>query len=217
MSIYTDTDGKEHRGEGNGTFGIALLSRFPIEEQAILEFGIYDEESDRSARNALGVMIRPVEEGAAAESGGELTDPLWLVNVHLGCDFGGSEQLHQAQLLMPWLGELTETGASCILIGDFNCLPHFAAVTEVCSQEGLYGAWRDNWSILGSGLGLTFKPGWIPLFRLDYMFSPEGNPWQCESMEVISGKASDHSALAGRFVQRITAAWLRGSGLQYQS
>ena len=57
----------------------------------------------------------------------------------------------------------------------------------------------DNWAKVGSGFGLTFRPGWFPLFRLDYMFTPEENRWSCDSMSVISGDASDHSALLGQF------------------
>jgi hypothetical protein len=59
MSIYCDANGVEHPGEGQGTFGIAVLSRFPIEEEAIIEFGVYDETSGRSARNALAILVVP--------------------------------------------------------------------------------------------------------------------------------------------------------------
>ena len=57
MTIYCDDDGAEHRGEGQGLFGIAVLSKFPIAEEATLDFGLYDPESDRSPRNALAIMV----------------------------------------------------------------------------------------------------------------------------------------------------------------
>lgn len=144
-----------------GEFGIAILSKHPI-EQIIAHR--YKRFRHKTLRNAMACLV-------------SLPDKLsiWIVNTHLGCHFIGREQYEQTVELVSFIHSL-DMAKSCgiIVCGDFNAPPIYPCI-RFMKQHDLY----DLWEWRGQGLGGTFPSVssviGLPfcarrLIRLDYIF-----------------------------------------------
>lgn len=105
------------REEGDGTHGIATLSRFPITSAAVRELPYFDQP------------IRPRERNALATTIDIAGSPLQLVNVHLDVRLGPVDRVRQ---LDPALKEVDER---LVIGGDFNTNPYAWAGSLVPLSE----------------------------------------------------------------------------------
>jgi endonuclease/exonuclease/phosphatase family metal-dependent hydrolase len=219
VATGTLTKGKErhNKPECHGSFGVAILSRYPILDQKILTFTKYKK---KTKRNALAVLVA-VDDGSK----------IWVVCTHLGCH-SGPEQYAQALELLPFLSSLAAdpAAAGVILAGDTNSPPFFNAIKHL-KKNGMTDTWETN----GSGsCGTTFPAlGWPccyswtccpPLLKLDYiMFQTSSTTTsrkiECDASWVVQDgdsenagadavdlNASDHRPLAAIF--RVTGVVL---------
>jgi endonuclease/exonuclease/phosphatase family metal-dependent hydrolase len=111
------------RVEGDGTHGIATLSRFPITAAAVRELPYFDQPLRPRERNALAVTV---DAGA---------QPLQLVNVHLDVRLGPVDRIRQ---LDPAATDLDERA---VLGGDFNSNPYAWAgsLVPLAETEAILG------------------------------------------------------------------------------
>jgi endonuclease/exonuclease/phosphatase family metal-dependent hydrolase len=105
------------REEGDGTHGIATLSRFPITAAAVRELPYFDQP------------IRPRERNALATTLDIAGTPLQIVNVHLDVRIGPVDRVRQ---LDPALKEVDER---LVIGGDFNTNPYAWAGSLVPLSE----------------------------------------------------------------------------------
>lgn len=111
------------RVEGDGTHGIATLSRFPIAAAAVRELPYFDQPLRPRERNALAVTI---------DAGGQ---SLQLVNVHLDVRLGPVDRIRQ---LDPAASDIDER---VVLGGDFNSNPYAWAgsLVPLAETEAIVG------------------------------------------------------------------------------
>ena len=115
----------ECHDEGEGEFGIGILSRFPVLDTKVITFSPYKK---KTPRNALSVLLDLSGGGGGGET-------LWFVCTHLGCHTG-PEQLQQAIELFRWTEDLRLNHSDAqnqglLLCGDTNSPPGFKAVAAL--------------------------------------------------------------------------------------
>jgi endonuclease/exonuclease/phosphatase family metal-dependent hydrolase len=160
---------------GQGHYGNAILSRFPLRVIKGAELPTLPGRSDIEKRGAIWVEIMIGEE------------KVQVINTHLGLKH--QERLAQAEMLLSseWLRH-PECRPPVILCGDLNVFP-FSSV-----YRWLTGRLRDTqrrWRA-----GRTF-PSLFPLFRLDYiMVSADINVKESAVIrDHLARTASDHLPL----------------------
>lgn len=160
-----------------GDYGIAVLSRWPIEFDTLLRLPV-NPQQERSGgsyepRGALQVLIRAPGERIS------------VLNTHID---PSREDFYRRQEMTTLLELVTRPprGASgtSLLGGDLNAEPGSAVIDMLRGS-----AVRDPWSECGQGSGLSY-PASAPVKRIDYLLIPSG--WRCLSAKVIETETSDH-------------------------
>mmetsp|Transcript_47070 Transcript_47070/g.81018 ORF Transcript_47070/g.81018 Transcript_47070/m.81018 type:complete len:327 (+) Transcript_47070:133-1113(+) len=194
VAVGNLSNGKESHNESDchGSFGIAILSRFPILDTKTLNFTQYKR---KTLRNALAVLVET--EGVK----------VWFVCTHLGCHFGG-EQYEQVKELLPFLHTLAQdlNASGVILAGDTNSPPFFKAIRHL-KRQGMIDTWDQaggrSCSTTFPALGWPCCYSWTccpPLLKLDYiMFRPSTRAMQpcleCIATWVVQDGDSEDNGL----------------------
>lgn len=154
-----------------GKYGVAILSRYPI--QAI-DHRRYASKREAERRGLLRVEV--IIKGRKIN----------FVNTHLDYQFADA-RLFETEQLMKALGAVEET---LIVAGDFNDEPTGTSYKLMLSQFN--DAWSDAMS--GAGGGLTY-PADKPVKRIDYVFVGKRSGVSVKAAAVRSTLASDHLPL----------------------
>jgi endonuclease/exonuclease/phosphatase family metal-dependent hydrolase len=162
-----------------GEYGIALLSRWPIEGDTLIRLPVTPEQTrsggSREPRGAQVVRVR--------HPGG----PLVLINTHLDASRDDLWRRQEAGHLMTLARSLDAGGASVLVGGDINSTPE-SEVQALIRGAGLV----DAWTLCGSGDGFTFRADSL-VKRIDYLYLMGGA--SCSSARVLATLASDHRPL----------------------
>lgn len=170
------------REEGQGTHGIATLSRYPLEDVLVRRLPHFDQP------------IRPRERNALATTIVVGTDRLQIVNLHLDVRMGAVDRIRQ---LHPAVNEIDER---TIVGGDFNSNPWAWSngIIPLAQTEAIVG--QDQASVLDDYLlgrdfasAISVETGTmrIPAYsiRIDNLY-PRGLPILASGVEHVDG--SDH-------------------------
>jgi endonuclease/exonuclease/phosphatase family metal-dependent hydrolase len=171
----------ESFGEGDGEFGVAILSKWPIQEHTVFEFSPFYK---KTPRNLLACNILTPAAGK-----------IWVLCTHLGCHYRGGEQLQQAKELRAFIESLLQE--MVVLGGDLNSLHWFAAVKEL--KKVLIDSGGSN---MGTFPSLGLLQGSM---KLDYIFH-DSNMICCSTNVYVDGAvASDHRAFSAslQIVQKL--------------
>jgi endonuclease/exonuclease/phosphatase family metal-dependent hydrolase len=159
-----------------GEYGIAILSRWPVGEQALVRLPV-DPPQQRSGgsyepRGAQRVGVRrPI---------GDIT----VVNTHLDAS---REDHYRRQEVRSVLAIARDAKGDVLIGGDFNSTPDSDVQADV-RQAGV----RDAWLVCGQGEGFTY-PATVPTKRIDYLYLT--GVATCSRAEVLDSQASDHRPL----------------------
>ena len=158
-----------------GEYGIAILSRWPIAEQALVRLPV-EPPQQRS-----GGSYEP--RGAQRV---RLTDPerISVVNTHLDAS---RDDHFRRQEIRTVLAVARDAQAGVLVGGDFNSTPESEVQADV-RQAGV----RDVWLLCGRGDGFTY-PANVPTKRIDYLYLT--GTGTCSRAEVLDSQASDHRPL----------------------
>lgn len=139
--------------DGDGDYGLALLSRFPLLETRGGRLPAIPEDGGREARGVLQ---------AVAETPG---GPVQILTTHLSL-YPGERRAQMAAIVGPeWLGAL-DPKMPALVCGDFNAGPRSPAYRLIC------GHLTDVRDAGGPSGGTFFSRN--PLFRIDHIFiSPQ--------------------------------------------
>jgi endonuclease/exonuclease/phosphatase family metal-dependent hydrolase len=148
-----------------GSYGVALLSRFPLLASERLALTSSGEQ------RILAVIDVELAKGRVIEVG----------VTHM--DLQAAARATQAQEIVAKLGGKP----LAILMGDFNAQPDEAAV------KTFSGAFLDSWAAIGTGPGFTIPPG-APTRRIDYIMLAKDWPKPTAAHVPVS-TASDHLPL----------------------
>ena len=164
-----------------GEYGIAVLSRWPIEASAVQPLKVEPPQERAGGsyepRGALRVRV--------AAPGG----PLEVLNTHLDASRTDVYRLQEVGTVLQLADSLRATGHPVLVGGDFNSEPGSAT-----HQRMAAAGWRDAWASCGTGSGLSF-PVDRPVKRIDYLWLSPGP--RCDSAAVLQSSASDHRPLRG--------------------
>ena len=164
-------------GFQGGDYGIAILSRWPIDSSRTVPLPI-DPPQLRS-----GVSYEPrVALRAWIAMRGK---PLHVVNTHM--DASGDDR-YRRQEIVTVLAHADSSSIPTLLGGDLNSTP------ESVVQESVRGrGWRDAWTTCGDrSSGFTY-PADSGTKRIDYLYLRGGTT--CSRAVVWPSRASDHRAL----------------------
>jgi endonuclease/exonuclease/phosphatase family metal-dependent hydrolase len=169
-------------GFQGGDYGVALLSRWPIDWDTLIPLATAAPSPGAPAdHEQRGVLLARV-----AAPGG----PLLVLDTHLdalGDDYWRVREIAGILGVAAGVGDL---GLPLLLGGDLNARP------ESPIHQMLRGAgFRDAWVECGTGDGMTF-PAVAPDRRIDYLYLTGG--MRCLEARVLPGEASDHRALLVR-------------------
>lgn len=158
-----------------GEYGIAVLSRWPIAEQALVRLPV-EPPQQRS-----GGSYEP--RGAQRV---RLGDPerITVVNTHLDAS---REDHYRRQEIRTVLAIARDAQAGVLVGGDLNSTPESEVQAEA-RQAGV----RDAWLLCGQGDGFTY-PANVPTKRIDYLYLT--GTATCSRAEVLDSQASDHRPL----------------------
>ncbi|UFS69185.1 endonuclease/exonuclease/phosphatase family protein [Geomonas sp. RF6] len=141
--------------EGEGEYGNAILSRFPVR---LVKAGPLPEEPVHASFERRGALWTEIEvEGS----------PLQIVTTHFGLN--RRERLLQAQAITgeEWIGS-TGCTPPLVLCGDFNAVPGSGAYRRL--TKGLRDAQRElQWQMPFGTWPVRF-----PMLRIDHLFISEG-------------------------------------------
>ena len=163
-----------------GEYGIAMLSRWPIERDTLVPLPI-DPPQERAGgshepRGALRAVI--------ASPVGAIT----VFNTHLDPSQDDHWRRQEADRVHMLVNEARRAGAQLVVAGgDFNSTPESAVQHDV-RAAGL----RDAWLECGRGQGFTY-PADSAVKRIDYLFLT--GRIRCTAAEVVATRASDHRPL----------------------
>lgn len=158
-----------------GEYGIAVLSRWPIEAATLTRLPI--EAADSAARAAYE------ERGALVARIRTPSGRIRVVNTHLDATRSDSNRIQQARGLVAIANAQRDSGLT-LLGGDLNSPPESATLT-LLHEAG----WRDLFGGCGTGQPFSF-PARAPERRIDYLLASEDA--LCRSASVIDTRASDH-------------------------
>ena len=185
---------EEHDTEKSkdGNFGIAILSKVPLED---VEVKMYKRYKNKTPRNALSAKI--TLNGRAVR----------LICTHLGCHTG-AEQHQQSVELSGWMSSFD--GSSAVVVcGDTNSPPWFRSMRRLLGgSEGFEGCGNRDRTFPALGWpGCFWMTCCRPVLLLDYVFYKDGNGWiTCAGTEVVKDKgmlvASDHRPVKVTFVEK---------------
>lgn len=161
-----------------GEYGIAALSRWPIEEVRVLPLPTEPPLTRSNGSQQPLVALYIVVAGPAGR--------VHVVNTHLVAEGAGTNRKQQLVALLAHVQRLVPEGAPLAVGGDFNARPEsdeFAATTL---------ALDDAWTACdAAGAGHTF-PADEPDRRIDYLFL---RGLRCTGARVHGTTASDHRPL----------------------
>jgi endonuclease/exonuclease/phosphatase family metal-dependent hydrolase len=164
-----------------GDYGIAMLSRWPIEESETVPLPT-DPHADRGVK-----MYEPrvaIHAVLSAPAG-----PLHVVGTHLGAESVSTFRDQEAQALLQHLREHVSADDPLVVGGDFNSTPD----SDVHSRFS--AAFEDSWEACGSGNGYTY-PADSASRRIDYVYL---RGLRCTDAKVADSQASDHRPLLVTF------------------
>ena len=153
-----------------GSYGNAILSRWPIEQQSNLH---YEMLRDGEQRGLLTVRV-------ATPSG-----PLAIGCTHIDYRPDDSERMLNAGQI---LATMRERGLFAIG-GDFNDLPDSRVHRELCRD--LIDCFREA---NGDAPGPSY-PADAPTRRIDWLLRAPDGPWRTTAARVVPTEASDHRAV----------------------
>jgi endonuclease/exonuclease/phosphatase family metal-dependent hydrolase len=159
-----------------GQYGIAILSRWPIEADSLHLLPI----SRASADTARAPEPRGALHASVRTPGGRVH----LVSTHLDASRGDAYRLQQIAGVIELAKKLRDSGELTLIGGDFNSTPDSPTVGRMTAS-----GWRDAWIGCGAGAGPTI-PDDAPVRRIDDLFLPP--TLRCDSAEVRESRASDH-------------------------
>jgi endonuclease/exonuclease/phosphatase family metal-dependent hydrolase len=164
-----------------GTYGVALLSRWPIARDTLLRLPVVPPQRRAGGayepRGALHAEVR-------APWG-----TLVVLNTHLDASRDDAYRLQEARALAALARAAAGAGgAARVLVGgDLNAEPE-SGVHALLRDAGL----RDAWAACGQGDGRSY-PASGPVKRIDYLYL--GAAYGCAAARVLAGEASDHRAV----------------------
>ncbi|HST58043.1 MAG TPA: endonuclease/exonuclease/phosphatase family protein [Longimicrobium sp.] len=169
-------------GFQGGDYGIALLSRWPIQRDTLIPLLVTAPPGRTTeGREQRGVLLAVVD-----APGG----PLAVLDTHL--DHTGDDvwRMQEIATVLRVARTAGEPGMPLLIGGDLNARPESAVHAE------LRGAgFRDAWEGCGAGDAMTF-PAHAPDRRIDYLYV--SGDARCVRAEVLPGEASDHRPLLFR-------------------
>jgi endonuclease/exonuclease/phosphatase family metal-dependent hydrolase len=169
-----------------GEYGIAALSRWPIESARVLPLPT-DPPLKRSngSEDPLVALYIVVATPAGR---------VHVVNTHLTAEGPGTYRKQQLVALLAHVRRLIPPGEPLVLGGDFNARPDSDEI------EATTLALQDAWAACGADAdaGNTY-PAHAPDRRIDYLFL---RGLRCEAARVHATTASDHRPLAVRLRAR---------------
>lgn len=153
--------------------GLAILSRYPIVEESIIEFGNFPE-----FRHLIGLrLLIDYPDQPVAVYSIHLVRP---TSTLLFLDYDSSQRSAATDLVL----EMVANEEHPIILG---CDCNFSQTTDDYRKLNTY--LTDTWQRVGRGLGLTARTG-TPLIRSDYIWV--SNDFTPLSASVIKSDASDH-------------------------
>lgn len=155
-----------------GEYGIAVLSRWPIDSIAAVPLApeASEERKNYEPRIALHVVVHMP------------AGPLHVVNTHLDASGTGNFRKQELIAALAHMKQSVPTGAPLVFGGDLNARP----VTNEIAALGFSLA--DAFDTCGAGSAETF-PAHAPDRRIDYIFFRYA---RCQTARVITTQASDH-------------------------
>lgn len=168
-------------GFQGGDYGLALLSRWPIQRDTLIHLATAARPSDPPGdREQRGVLVTVVD-----APGG----PLVVLNTHL--DASG-EDYWRVREIAGILGVAAGVGGlgPVLIGGDLNARPE-NRIHQALRASG----YRDAWTECGTGEGMTF-PVAAPDRRIDYVYL--SGEVRCLAARVLPADASDHRPLLVR-------------------
>jgi len=184
---------KQRNFQGGG-FGVAILSRFPIEGQ----LNYYYHKPGQSNRTDPSQCFDTVEgdfcQGIVAiQVAVSGTQKLWFATTHLGIGLKDEQQHEEARQLVDWVrATVRPTGIPLYQTGDFNSAPTEGAIMVVKNSRLFFDAWIE--------CGIAGDPGNTyssenPFKRIDYLFMSPIPGAQCVQSRTPQTLASDHLPL----------------------
>lgn len=169
-------------GFQGGDYGIALLSRWPIQRDTLIPLMV-TAPPGRTAegREQRGVLLATVD-----APGG----PLAVLNTHL--DAAGEDvwRVQEIDGVLRAAATVDARRVPVLVGGDLNALPQ-SPVHQALRAAGF----RDVWPECGTGEGMTFPVG-TPARRIDYLYL--AGDARCIEARVLPAGASDHRPLLVR-------------------
>lgn len=169
-------------GFQGGDYGIALLSRWPIQRDTLIPLAV----SAPPGRTTDGHEQRGVLMAVVAAPGGSLA----VLNTHLDASGDDHWRMQEIAEVLRVAADVRERGLPLLLGGDFNARPE-SPVHQALRAAGF----RDAWPECGTGDALTF-PADTPNRRIDYLYLTGGA--RCLNARVLASDASDHRPLLVR-------------------
>jgi endonuclease/exonuclease/phosphatase family metal-dependent hydrolase len=168
-------------GFQGGDYGIALLSRWPIQRDTLIHLATSAQPRDPPGdREQRGVLVTLVD-----APGG----PLVVLNTHMDASGEDDWRLREIADILGVAAGVGEPGP-VLMGGDLNARPE-----SRIHQELRAAGFRDAWLECGTGDGMTF-PVAAPDRRIDYLYL--AGDVRCLDARVLLGDASDHRALLVR-------------------
>jgi endonuclease/exonuclease/phosphatase family metal-dependent hydrolase len=159
----------------DGEYGVAILSRWPIQSFSMIMLPVSLSDSAARARyEARGALVAKVKSPSGL---------IRVMDTHLDATRGDSNRILQAARLLVVASTQRDSGFT-LIGGDLNSEPG-GPVVRMLSDSG----WRDLFASCGSGQPFSF-PAKSPVKRIDYLLT--SNDAECRSASVIETEASDH-------------------------
>ncbi|HEX7089996.1 MAG TPA: endonuclease/exonuclease/phosphatase family protein [Longimicrobiales bacterium] len=157
-----------------GEYGIAALSRWPIELARVLPL---PTEPPLKRSNGSYDPLVALHVVVATPAG-----RVHVVNTHLTAEGPGTNRKQQLVALLAHVRRLVPPGEALVVGGDFNARPE----SDEIAATSL--ALADAWAACGEGAGHSF-PAHAPDRRIDYLFL---RGLRCTGARVHATTASDH-------------------------
>eukprot|EP00823_Brevimastigomonas_motovehiculus_P004816 TRINITY_DN3292_c0_g1_i1.p1 TRINITY_DN3292_c0_g1~~TRINITY_DN3292_c0_g1_i1.p1 ORF type:complete len:284 (+),score=43.77 TRINITY_DN3292_c0_g1_i1:36-854(+) len=176
-----------------GQYGIALLSKYPLDSIAFLHYsqpncsqpreGKVGAPNDDYCRGAVGARIHMPDQ-----------HDYWVATTHL--TLSATQQSTEADEYVKFIASHSQS-LPVVFGGDLNATPASITVQKIL-QSRYFATLVEMWQKCGDGsTGYTF-PADYPTSKIDYLFSTESPVSSCVA-EVPVSQASDHRPLKTRF------------------